>query len=643
MGGERIDLTVIIVSYNSIRFIGLCLSGLYRQETTASMEVLVVDNASTDGTSGFVREQYPRVRVIGNTRNYGFSHACNQGAELARGEYLLFLNPDTIIAEDVVENCLEKYKKTDQVGGLGVTLIDGSGSYLPETRRNVPTWENAFWKLSGIKQKESHIDPLKTYYAAQAESGVVSTDVLAGAFFFISSKVFQQVKGFDEKFFLYGEDIDLSVRLLDQGKQNYVSADDSVLHFKGESSRGLRKISRWHFYRSMETYAKKHFTKLSLIRLFLLRSILTSLAFISILQRTSKDSIRGIIHGVLLGGVTWGVYRAWGLFWFDDASFYPVLLLWANTVVFIFCWLLGLWIHGYYSKSVSSGLALFYGFFSGTLLILIIYALLPENMRCSRAALILSSIVGFLLLWINHVFIRKRRLMKKIEASKAILITTKNSNLDRTELSSSYDINIKESLTEGDWDTPIFPPEVTHVVFDFCAVRLKNALSLMASADEGLNFSFFSSELNQLFSSQAKEKTGRFIDRLSRYHLSLIVYKRQKRLFDLLLGLSMLVFSPVLCMASMSWRPLKKILALVLGRITAVSYTGYIHSISLPFLPEGLIFPVQESMKDLRKDELDYHAEIYALHYSVLKDIFYIFVRIADLIRALTGRDGRKD
>ena len=189
MGGERKDLTVIIVSFNSIQYIGLCLSSLLRQETTKTIEVIVVDNASTDGTAAFVNSEFPDVRIISNNLNHGFSRACNQGASEATGEHLLFLNPDTILAEDIVENSLRNYKVTENIGGLGLTLIDGSGAYLPESRRNIPTWENAFWKLSGNNRSSTQASPRRSYYAAEMQEGMQPTEVLSGAFFLISAKL----------------------------------------------------------------------------------------------------------------------------------------------------------------------------------------------------------------------------------------------------------------------------------------------------------------------------------------------------------------------------------------------------------------------------------------------------------------------
>ncbi len=257
-------LSIVIVHYKVPYFLMQCLQSVKDACVSISSEVIVVDNNSQDKTSEMLSHNFPEVILIANTENVGFSKANNQGVTLAKGDYVVILNPDTIVAEDTFLQLLEFAKKRKNLGAIGVKLIDGQGKFLPESKRGIPTPLVSFNRLFGISSKQTG-----KYYAShlqENESGVV--EILVGAFMFMKRSIYNEVKGFDEAYFMYGEDIDLSYKILKKGYQNYYYADTQVVHYKGESTAGSLKYLR-HFYEAMKIFYKKHF-KLNLLYDFIM-------------------------------------------------------------------------------------------------------------------------------------------------------------------------------------------------------------------------------------------------------------------------------------------------------------------------------------------------------------------------------------
>lgn len=248
------DLSVIIVNYNVQYFLEQCLLSVQAASTNLDVEIIVVDNNSTDESCKLVSEKFAKVHLIKNKVNLGFSKANNQGVEIAEGEYILILNPDTVVAEDTFTQILSFAKTKQNLGILGVKLIDGSGRFLPESKRGIPTPRVAFNKLFGISSKQTG-----KYYAThlnEDETGVV--DILVGALMLLKRTIFNEVNGFDTAYFMYGEDIDLSYKILKKGYQNYYFSKTQVIHYKGESTRRDTKYLRY-FYRAMKIFYNKHF------------------------------------------------------------------------------------------------------------------------------------------------------------------------------------------------------------------------------------------------------------------------------------------------------------------------------------------------------------------------------------------------
>ncbi|WP_179346032.1 glycosyltransferase family 2 protein [Winogradskyella ursingii] len=248
-------LSVIVLNYNVRYFLELCLQSVQDALKSIEAEIIVVDNSSSDDSCEMVKERFPEVKLIENTQNLGFSKGNNIGVAESKGEYICILNPDTVIAEDTFIQILEFAKSKSNFGIVGCQLIDGTGKFLPESKRHIPTAKIAFQKMMG---KSDH------YYNRNIENDDVGkTDILVGAFMMLRRDVYNEVGGFDEDYFMYGEDIDLSFKILKAGYSNFYFGKTSIIHFKGEST-FKDKVYAKRFYQAMAIFYRKHFERNSL-------------------------------------------------------------------------------------------------------------------------------------------------------------------------------------------------------------------------------------------------------------------------------------------------------------------------------------------------------------------------------------------
>ncbi len=252
-------LSVLILNYNVRYFLELCLKSVQKAIVNIDAEIIVIDNASEDDSSQMVKTLFPEVILIENKSNFGFSKGNNIGVSKAKGDYICILNPDTVVAEDTFTSILKFAENTANLGIVGCKLIDGVGAFLPESKRNIPYVNTALKKILGNS---------KMYYANHLnknETGKVA--VLVGAFMLIRRELYIKVGGFDEDYFMYGEDIDLSYKVLKSGYDNYYYGATSVIHYKGESTLRNKHYAR-RFYGAMQIFYKKHFKKNVLFDVF---------------------------------------------------------------------------------------------------------------------------------------------------------------------------------------------------------------------------------------------------------------------------------------------------------------------------------------------------------------------------------------
>ncbi|PJJ76713.1 GT2 family glycosyltransferase [Thermoflavifilum aggregans] len=253
-------LSVILVHYQTPDYLELCLWAVRKAVQDIAAEILVVDNASPSQEIRVLSSYFPEVTWIWNTRNMGFGAACNQAASRASGTYLLFLNPDTLIDPDGLQRALAYMDQHPEGHALGPWLQNSKGEFLKEARRAFPTPWNSLCKVLGLDDLFPRSRLLAGYYAGDKPTHELQpAEVLCGACMLIRKKAWDAVGGFDETYFLYGEDTDLCLRLHQQGLQSYFFPDWKVLHFKYRSMRSNPEVHRYYFFRAMKIYVRKHF------------------------------------------------------------------------------------------------------------------------------------------------------------------------------------------------------------------------------------------------------------------------------------------------------------------------------------------------------------------------------------------------
>ena len=252
-------LSIIIVNYNVRQLLEGCLRSVLKATTNIDAEVIIVDNASTDDSFDHLKPLFPSFRFMANETNEGFARANNKALSVCKGKYVLFLNPDTLIPEDCLEKCLAFFRTHADAGAIGVRMVNGEGEYLKESKRGFPSPSASFWKLTGVTKMFPRSRLLAAYYMGNLdENRSHKVEVLSGAFMMVKKEVLDKTGGFDERFFMYAEDIDLSYRILKAGYQNYYYADTTIIHFKGSSTKkDLRNVRQ--FYKAMSQFVKKYY------------------------------------------------------------------------------------------------------------------------------------------------------------------------------------------------------------------------------------------------------------------------------------------------------------------------------------------------------------------------------------------------
>lgn len=249
-------ISVVIVSYKVPYHLMLCLGSIDKALEGLDAETIVIDNASEDQTADLVSKYFPKVKYIQNSNNSGFSQANNIAINQAKGEYICLINPDTVIRETCIRSAIKKHENLKNCGILGVRLIDGTGNFLPESKINKLTLKVAALKMLGFS---------KTYYNNDLdETDEGETATLVGAFMCFRKHDYLQLEGLDERYFMYGEDIDLSFQFTKAGYQNYYLGTEAILHFKGEST--IRDdIYFKRFFESIKLFFTKHYNNSKLM------------------------------------------------------------------------------------------------------------------------------------------------------------------------------------------------------------------------------------------------------------------------------------------------------------------------------------------------------------------------------------------
>ncbi|HRS54762.1 MAG TPA: glycosyltransferase family 2 protein, partial [Bacteroidales bacterium] len=230
-------LSIVIVNYNVKYFLAQCLSSVEKAIENIDAEIFVVDNNSVDGSVQMIKNKFPKIHLISNNKNVGFAKANNQAIKLAKGQYILLLNPDTVLETDTLLKVVNFMDEHPDAGALGVKMVNGKGKFLPESKRSLPTPWVAFYKISGLSSIFPKSKIFGKYHLGYLDKNKINkVDVLSGAFMLIRKEVLDKIGLLDENFFMYGEDIDISYRITQAGYNNYYYPETRIIHYKGEST-----------------------------------------------------------------------------------------------------------------------------------------------------------------------------------------------------------------------------------------------------------------------------------------------------------------------------------------------------------------------------------------------------------------------
>ena len=352
----------------------------------------MVDNNSVDGSVTLIKEKFPQINLIVNKSNTGFSVANNQAIRLAKGEYVLLLNPDTVVQEDTFTKILAFMDNHPEAGGLGVKMLDGQGNFAPESKRGLPTPEVAFYKMFGFSRFFPKSKRFGKYHLSYlSENELCEIDVMSGAFMLIRKSVLDTIGMLDETFFMYGEDIDLSYRIKKAGYKNYYFPDTQIIHYKGESTKRSSLNYVVIFYKAMAIFSKKHFSGSNAFWFNALIHLAIFLkAGLALISRFLKAFTVPIFDFTI---ITFGLFAIKNIYQQKtgaDGDIYSQKLLSVAFPLYAAAWIIMVYFNGGYDKPIKL-LKIVRGVLVGTVCILLGYSLLPESLRFSRALILLGT------------------------------------------------------------------------------------------------------------------------------------------------------------------------------------------------------------------------------------------------------------
>jgi GT2 family glycosyltransferase len=361
-------------------------------------EIIVVDNASADESASMVASTFPTVKLIANKSNQGFSKGNNTGVKEASGKNILILNPDTVINPAAIQACLQALNDHPDAGAVGVKMINSKGEYLKESKRGFPDLPASLFKLTGLNKIFPHHARINRYYLGQLDQNTIcEVEILTGAFLMMPRALYASLNGFDERFFMYGEDIDLSYRIRTSGKKLIYLGNQHIIHLKGRSSNGISYEHVHNFYSAMAVFVSK-FQPNQVLKHVLLAGIKCT-AVLSWMKRQVVNHFLPITDLLIIVSSLAIVQLLWSTFWFHDPSYFHHREFLFNAVTYIMIWMASLFLfNSYHPLNQNKIQHALQGVIAGTFAILILYSLLPDYMRTSRAIIVFSGgLIAFIL------------------------------------------------------------------------------------------------------------------------------------------------------------------------------------------------------------------------------------------------------
>jgi GT2 family glycosyltransferase len=639
-------LSVIIVNYNVKHFLEQALMSVQRAAEGLLVEIWVVDNNSTDDSLVMIREKFPEVKIIANTENSGFSKANNQAIRQSLSEYVLLLNPDTLVSEDTFYKTLAFMDAHPQAGGLGVKTIDGTGTFLPESKRGFPSPWVAFCKSFGLSAMFPKSALFNRYYLGYLSANEThEIEVLVGSFMLMRKTVLDKIGLLDEAFFMYGEDIDLSYRIIKSGYKNYYFADTTIIHYKGESTKkGSLNYVRV-FYGAMIIFAKKHFQgQKATIFIALMQLAVWFRASLTVVSNVLKKINLPIFDVLLMSVGLFFLKFFWSSYYFKDPEYIKSSFLYFNLPIYISIWLSSIYFSGGYDKPLSLRRIL-RGVFVGTIILSAVYGFLDLTLRSSRMLIVLGALwTGLSLITLRLIqhFIKNQNFHLGTEGVKNVaFIGFKNETdrakglLNQVQVVKNIIGIISPTQTE-DFNTYLGSFENLKTLIDvfrieeliFCAKDLENQTIIQTMSQLGtrLDYKILGQNSDSIIGSSSKNTAGELYTTDVPFKIASHANRRNKRLLDVSLSLLCLGFSPILIFSlKKPFSFFKNLIPVFIGNKTFVGYTEEA-SVNLPSLKKGIFSPINAfeigQLDTLTLQRLNF---FYAKDYSLWQDVSIIF------------------
>ena len=650
-------LSVIIVNYNVKYFLEQCLLAVQKASKGIDVEIFVVDNNSVDGSVKMVQDKFPEVKLIANSDNLGFSKANNQAIEISNGKYVLLLNPDTVVEDDTFLKVIEFVEKNSDAGGLGVKMLDGKGRFLPESKRGLPTPEVAFYKIFGLSRLFPKSKKFGRYHLGFLDKDQTSeVEILSGAFMLIRKEVLDKIGLLDETFFMYGEDIDLSYRIIKAGYKNYYFPQTRIIHYKGESTKKSSINYVFVFYNAMIIFAKKHFSQKNAKTFSLLINLAIYIrAFMAIASRFLKKIFLPLIDSAVIFAGIFAIKNYWELNVISaNGAHYPPEFLQIAVPIYIFIWLISVYFSGGYDKPLKLS-KVFQGILFGTIIILLIYSLLSEAYRFSRAIILIGALWATISMFIFRIilhFLNFESYKLNSNKTKRILIVGENDEAERvaglikqTNINPNFigivtltsnnaisnsiigNINqIKEIIQIYNIDEVIFCAK------DVSAQKIIDNMTVLQSLE--VDFKIAPPESLYIIGSNSIDDSGDLYV-VNVNAITKAENKRNKRLLDIILSVGIFSFLPIFIFIVKDFIGL--IINVFLVFVSKKSWVGYVPEKTehkLPEIKKGVLNPLDIVSNKENSQEMAFKVNLfYARDYKITNDIHIFFKGLKSLGR----------
>lgn len=599
-------LSVIIVNYNVKYFLEQCLYSLYDALQGMDAEIWVVDNNSSDGSIEYLQPVFPQVKYLVNTFNAGFAKANNQALQMATGQYILFLNPDTLLPAEAVKLAVGFMDDTADAGALGIRMVDGSGRFLPESKRAFPSPFTSAFKLFGLSALFPRSKVFARYHLGHlSPEENHEADVLAGAFMLVRKEVLDKIGCFDETFFMYGEDIDLSFRIQKAGWKNYYFSGSSIIHFKGESTKkGSLNYVRM-FYHAMNLFVQKHYStgKAGIFKIFITVAIWLR-AFISAFVRFIRFAGLPVIDVLL----TLASVFSFTLFWeklIKPGIEYPARVLAVIIPVFTLVFILAgavAGIYGRFYRPVKAWVAMMLA----VVFNLAVYSLFNVNYRFSRGVILFGGMLASAaILMLRYLLVKTNVIAvpdEKKEHRATLICGTVNAYNEAVHLMQVAGRNERilgrVSPSESDGNAAARFSELSNLLetvpakeIVFCINRqlpLAKAIGFMQQQAGNIRYKIFYEGSQSIIGSDSKETSGEILSGREKFSIDNAENRHVKRMTDVGVSILLLLLTPL------SFLLVKKPVGL-LSNVFAVlgggkTWVGYCTpSKNLPALPKAVI------------------------------------------------------